>query len=688
MVDKRRKLFLILLVVFIVIAMVALAVLKDRGFFGTKAASADYDIFNKPLFSLITGDTIPTDAEKIASVETRAAQGEYEPVSFSIYAKRNLTNFTAIAPDLVGPGGNLIDKSNLDIRVVKVIDQSKDYRWKEGWPVLPSQEYLLKDDTQNIFPGNWSMPGNLPDLNLAGNAKANISSGKSKQFWLTIKVPESTPAGTYNGSITLQADGINQATLPISVEVLPFALVDSTKIDRILGIYYPYTFISPTGSGASQSVITEDLFKKQLKDIRDHGLNSIMVTLWNADDTGVQRTLADLKEAGFANPKNNSIILSGWRQDEGSPTDRPIIARNIQAAQQLGFTPYYLAGDEPRNEPGASQASQQKLEDFCVRSNLIKNQGGKTTVPIFKEWADIFNQPYQFPACGYFSPGTYNASVDMPIYSTGDPTGHPAVFDYIRGLQNGTITKNNKNELYYWQLWRPQRALANRLLYGFNLKESRLNGVYPFTYQDPANYGNPYDDFDKAATDEYSYSYYGVTYPLKNDILATLNWEAVREGIDDFRYYKTLLNDIYQAKIDHPQSIALLNQIEQELQDQMQIYQTISEAPTIDPSQTIATRTFLQDKIVQVLQLSNAEITKTVDKTKAGRGQILTYTITYHNSGTSAIANAKIEDNIPSGTTFVSANSGGYLSGTKVIWNLGTVAADATRTVSFRVRIN
>ena len=81
-------------------------------------------------------------------------------------------------------------------------------------------------------------------------------------------------------------------------------------------------------------------------------------------------------------------------------------------------------------------------------------------------------------------------------------------------------------------------------------------------------------------------------------------------------------------------------------------------------------------------------LSKQVDKTSAASGETLTYTINYSNNTAGEVTNAKIEDPIPLGTTFVSAVNGGTSDGSKVIWNLGTIVAGGNGSVTFQVRIN
>ncbi len=71
-----------------------------------------------------------------------------------------------------------------------------------------------------------------------------------------------------------------------------------------------------------------------------------------------------------------------------------------------------------------------------------------------------------------------------------------------------------------------------------------------------------------------------------------------------------------------------------------------------------------------------------------GSGANLTYTINYANTGSIAATNVVIKDPIPAGTSFVSATSGGAPSAGNVVWNIGTVNAGASGSVSFTVTVN
>ncbi len=68
-------------------------------------------------------------------------------------------------------------------------------------------------------------------------------------------------------------------------------------------------------------------------------------------------------------------------------------------------------------------------------------------------------------------------------------------------------------------------------------------------------------------------------------------------------------------------------------------------------------------------------------------GSNLTYTISYANGGNANATGAVITDTLPANTTFVSATSGGTLSGSVVTWSLGALNASASGTVQMVVRV-
>jgi large repetitive protein len=96
-----------------------------------------------------------------------------------------------------------------------------------------------------------------------------------------------------------------------------------------------------------------------------------------------------------------------------------------------------------------------------------------------------------------------------------------------------------------------------------------------------------------------------------------------------------------------------------------------------------------------VLGSANLTLTKSASVANAQSGNTVTFTIQYQNTGSGIAASSVITDPVPSGTTLVPNSifnggtlSGSALSGYSITWNLGTVAAGASGSVSFQVTVN
>ncbi|MGE3488948.1 MAG: MBG domain-containing protein [Vicinamibacterales bacterium] len=81
-------------------------------------------------------------------------------------------------------------------------------------------------------------------------------------------------------------------------------------------------------------------------------------------------------------------------------------------------------------------------------------------------------------------------------------------------------------------------------------------------------------------------------------------------------------------------------------------------------------------------------ITKSVDKATALPGETLVYTIGYENTGNADATGATISDVVPAMTSFAVASNGGTNNAGTVTWNLGTVAAGASGSVTLTVTLD
>ena len=205
-------------------------------------------------------DTYPEDGVLSGELQTALAQGEFEPLSFQLFAFDDIKGATLSVSDLAGPGGAKIAGKDLDLRVVKIwfqngnawvsyfddpglklvpelllhdenlikVDLQKEANYarviengKEKWVWISAPKEFLppEHDFEKVFDAvgeNFHDAETLQPVVLGRNA--------FKQFFLTVHAAKGQRPGTYRGKIAVKAGGQSLADIPVAVRVLPFEL--------------------------------------------------------------------------------------------------------------------------------------------------------------------------------------------------------------------------------------------------------------------------------------------------------------------------------------------------------------------------------------------------------------------------------------------------------------------------------
>ncbi|SMP56021.1 hypothetical protein [Noviherbaspirillum suwonense] len=129
-----------------------------------------------------------------------------------------------------------------------------------------------------------------------------------------------------------------------------------------------------------------------------------------------------------------------------------------------------------------------------------------------------------------------------------------------------------------------------------------------------------------------------------------------------------------------------------------------TEAPTLLRTVTISTADLGSQNFGLFGDNTEFTLVKTVDKTTAAPGEVLTYTLNFKNNGAAGVNNLKIEDSVPAYTAFLDAGCGAMPAGVSscavsarpdarqaglVQWTInGMLGAGAGGTVILRVTVN
>jgi PKD repeat protein len=489
------------------------------------------------------------------NISINATPGEWEPASFVIKPNITITNVDVIVSAL-SYGGNTIPANATDVRTVKAwyvsgstVDQNLWVGANFQYALTP--ELLLKNDslirvdyanqTNEIWISNSTFAGYYHIDNRTVNAFPNdarifdnatgsggiqpfsLPANENKQFWLTTHVPNGQTAGTYTGTITINSSEITPVVLNYSVTVLPFSLVNSTKT---YGLYYYGRVNQSIGAnpykvGSYPWYKSVEQYTADIVDMRDHGITYPVLSGYR-QEAPMETAISIRSAAGLPKDKIfiNEEALIPYDPDIRTTTDPSQLA-NLKTYTQwmqnitgtYGFGDNYAYGYD---EPNATTVTNQATALDVVRGN-----GSKT-------WQSS-QREISIPNAMRLDAITL-AGNSLGLY---DNTYHNTT------LLNNWRSANPNIKLYVYD--NPQVGLEDpevyRMGYGFALWNSSYNGTINFIYQDSIGSQTVWNDYDGSTMD---YRDHVFSYPTSTGGIPTIQWEGMREAVDDAKYSDTL----------------------------------------------------------------------------------------------------------------------------------------------------
>lgn len=225
------------------------------------------------------------------------ARNEYESFQVVVTAKkRNIRGVSLAISDLTDlKTANRIDKQNISWRIVGYVPTERPY-------------YRVR------YVGQW------PDPLLPPGA-TDISENTTQPFWVTVYVPENTPAGKYEGTITILETGKKIDQIPLYVQVHNFSLPRASSLKTAFDFYGHETFKrypqrereNTVGYQARLAALNDSFITEMLK----YRMNPIL----NLDPANNQE-LANVDRYcvlglnNFSVGKRGGTLNNNWPQDE------------------------------------------------------------------------------------------------------------------------------------------------------------------------------------------------------------------------------------------------------------------------------------------------------------------------------------------------------------------------------------
>ncbi|OQW47950.1 MAG: hypothetical protein A4S09_14225 [Proteobacteria bacterium SG_bin7] len=486
-----------------------------------------FSVSGQTVKTKIIDTTFPLPEPQGYTIGLTVTPGEFEPATFVLRATANQSGITISSSALLGPQGSQILPGSIDIKLVKTWYQpSCGYDTSiSGKFLIP--ELLVKDDAliRNDFVHQTSslrarVNGLIKyvDVTTAGSVLPvgaivddatslqpfNLAANTNKQVWITLHPPLGTPAGIYNGFITISVPGKQNTKVSLTVNVLPFTLSTSLISQSI---YYRGQLHDscPTLDGDCK---TATQLKADLINMRNHGILYPTVYQSIKDTTALTSHLALMETVGL--PRNRLYNMGDLLVYPTDPSNLAKVANIVNNwndfAKARGWGQVYFYGrDEAR---GTVFDSQLPIWD------TVHQNGGK----MFASIPD---------AATAMRPTIVN--IDVPVvYGTTNSTTAAADLASAVAQLNSLSIKVFKYGEPFSGFEQPE---YERHYYGFSMLARGFSGAMNYAYQQK---GYSWNDFEPTMQNE-TYTYPGTTAPID-----TVQWEGHREGTDDIRYLSTL----------------------------------------------------------------------------------------------------------------------------------------------------
>jgi hypothetical protein len=453
-----------------------------------------YMLYSRHWMDVVFPTSLPRPAETPPQLRAFATPGEYEPMTVSVYALRELKDARVSVSDLESDRG-MIASSQCRVYPVRSLNKRVTY----------SSNRFIRD---------------MPVL-LERRERVNITSETSRRFWIDVRVPDSTPAGVYTGTATFAADGTTPAEIPVKLRVLPFKLLPAD--DMIFGEYYRGPRMARTEEGKRAELVSD------LRDMRDHGMTSVGlcmgvptkqatlteqgVTL-NLDGTSLFELFMDTyRDLGFTAP---IVILSDSGQAFAAQLELALMTPEYSRAYRAFWTAVQEECRrrewaelivQPVDEPGWKADSEKQRNVDLLK--LLKQIPGMRT-------------EQDGPGDGYFHA---QAGPYADIWNYNGAVGKPE--QVAEAVENGHLIMVYNCDV---EAYRPE---VQRYMAGFFQKRAGIHGCYNWAYMSFS--GSPYNDLD------YKTGTWMHVYPEWEDEVGgpSIGWQGYREGIDDFSYMNT-----------------------------------------------------------------------------------------------------------------------------------------------------
>ncbi len=420
-----------------------------------------------------------------------AARGQYESMVLAVRPLEDLFRLSVRLSQLAGPGGSSITPRDIEVRMVQY------------HACITSGFHHSKGGTFECKP--WF---------LTPRRSIDAQAGVNRAFWITVHVPEDAPGGSYQGEAQVLVNESVLATVPVEFEVHPFSLAYPPDLAYAHWVSWPGY---------------KELLEPLLRNLYEHGQRSftpagVVRMLDRRDAQGhVQLDLSRLDE------------LMGLARAIGLRGPVPLVDLSIQGA--VSGNSYSHLGLERRF--GYKLDSPGYLEDMAEMCRQIKRHAAEEDwLPVLYYSATELSQDESLgPPYHEKLLRAMKSAGDIPTISSINrpedlqtlPWLDHVMLNNAVPINEETLAKVKESGSVLWY----QNVGGNRFIEGLYMWRTQAKGHRQFWVL--GHQGDPFNEFDGTERDTAAF-----LLPSADGWIGTINWEWMREGVDDYRYLYTL----------------------------------------------------------------------------------------------------------------------------------------------------
>ncbi len=466
------------------------------------------------------------------SVKIFGLRGEIISGQFVISAKKDLTRITVEIGDL---------KEKTTGRSLPV--------GSTGWNFVGSVPLTKNTPNQPRSALIRQAPAKFPDY-LMSERQIDVKGKMWKSVWLTVNIPETAFPGIYSGKVTVRSDQEDQS-LPVSITIYPLTLPAERHL-KVVEWYTTNGFSRFHGIQEEYSPAWFDMLQKYAENMAAHRQNIFQVPM---------------EAIGISSSKSGKLEFDFTRFDQ--------IA---QVFWNTGKMDYLETGELTRFGEKRWSDNEIFLRDFPVKSSFtgeMITMSGKDVIPFLlpafeshlrqKGWLNkthfgIKDEPSMHNALAWKKVSSYMHDyapdlIRMDAIETTDVLDEieiaiPKVDHFADWYDSFRKWQQQGHELWFYTVGIFQGSLFPNKTIDVPLIDCRTMHWLNYKY-DATGYlhwgwnqwtENPYEDVGMHIGDGWH------VYPAKDGVLNSLRWEEMRNGIQDYEYFRMLESRITGLK--------------------------------------------------------------------------------------------------------------------------------------------